>query len=73
MAHISSLARCNTIPGRHLERRIQVRLEITRNGEEVEVSFAYQKKIPLIAPVSLVFDFEGTTAKTPLVKKPVEK
>lgn len=48
-------------------------LEITRNGEEVEVSFAYEKKIPLIAPVSLVFDFEGTTSKTPLFKKPVEK
>ena len=48
-------------------------LEITRNGEEVEVSFSYQKKIPLFEPVSLVFDFEGTTAKTPLIKKPVEK
>ncbi len=48
-------------------------LEITKEGNDFEVSFAYQKKIPLFGPASLVFDFEATTAKTnPLAdgKKP---
>ncbi len=39
-------------------------LEITKEGNDLEVSFAYQKKIPLVGPASLVFDFEATTAKT---------
>ena len=38
-------------------------LEITRNGEQMEVSFAYQKKIPLVGPASLVIDYAGSTAK----------
>lgn len=37
-------------------------LEITKDGNQFEVSFAYQKKIPLFGPVSLVFDFEASTA-----------
>ncbi|CAN5220151.1 hypothetical protein BH09PSE6_BH09PSE6_18410 [soil metagenome] len=39
-------------------------LDITKdqNGEVV-VSFAYQKKIPLAGPVSLVIDYEGTARK----------
>lgn len=47
-------------------------LEITRNGNEVEVSFAYKKEIPLVGPASLLFNFEGTTARAPLpgAKKP---
>lgn len=39
-------------------------LEITKDGGALEVSFSYQKKIPLVGPASLVFDFEATTAKT---------
>lgn len=45
-------------------------LEITKNGDEIDVSFAYQKKIPLFGPASLLLEYEGTTAKTPgTVKK----
>jgi hypothetical protein len=39
-------------------------LEITKEGNDLEVSFAYSKKIPLFGPASLVLDFEATTAKT---------
>jgi hypothetical protein len=38
-------------------------LEITKEGGELVISFAYTKKIPLFANVSLVFDFEGSSAK----------
>lgn len=36
-------------------------LAITREGEEVQVSFAYEKRVPLAGNVSLLFDFAGTT------------
>jgi type II secretory pathway pseudopilin PulG len=36
-------------------------LEISKNGEDVEVSFAYEKKIHLVGPASLLLDYEGTT------------
>ncbi len=39
-------------------------LEITRNGNDVEISFAYQKKIPLVGPASLLLEYAGTTAKS---------
>ena len=32
------------------------------NGE-TEISFAYEKKIPLIGPASLLLEYEGSTAK----------
>ena len=38
-------------------------LEITKNGSEFEITFAYQKKIPLVGPASLILDYAGTTAK----------
>jgi type II secretory pathway pseudopilin PulG len=38
-------------------------LEITRNGDQMDVSFAYQKKIPLVGPASLVIDYAGSTVK----------
>ena len=38
-------------------------LEITKDGIELVISFSYQKKIPLFSNVSLVFDFEGSSAK----------
>jgi hypothetical protein len=44
-------------------------LEIDNNGDGLDVSFEYQKKIPLVGPVSLVIDYEGTTAPTRLAKK----
>jgi len=36
-------------------------LEITKEGNEVVISFAYSKKIPLFANVSLMIDFEGSS------------
>lgn len=38
-------------------------LEITGKGPEMEISFAYQKKIPLVGPASLLIDYRGSTAK----------
>lgn len=38
-------------------------LIIGKENGEMEVSFAYQKKIPLAGPASLVLDYTGTTAK----------
>jgi hypothetical protein len=38
-------------------------LQLTRDGNDVEVSFYYQKKIPLVAFASLLLEYEGTTAK----------
>ena len=45
-------------------------LEIIKVENEFEVSFAYEKKIPLFGPASLVLDFNGTTAKAPTRKTP---
>jgi hypothetical protein len=36
-------------------------LVITRNGEGAEISFAYEKRVPLAGNVSLLLDFSGTT------------
>ncbi|MFA6313114.1 MAG: DUF4845 domain-containing protein [Sterolibacterium sp.] len=36
-------------------------LDITKEGNEIVISFAYSKKIPLFANVSLVIDFEGSS------------
>jgi type II secretory pathway pseudopilin PulG len=47
-------------------------LEFSKNNNEIEVSFAYQKKIPLVGPVSLLIDYEGSTAKNSSPKKTIE-
>jgi hypothetical protein len=47
-------------------------LVISRNGEDVDVSFAYAKKIPLVGPASLLLEYEGTTAKSGTVAKKPE-
>jgi len=39
-------------------------LDITKDGDDIEISFAYQKKIPIIEAVSLLIDYSGTTAKS---------
>lgn len=39
-------------------------LDIVKVDGEMEVSFAYQKKIPLFGPASLLLEYAGTTAKT---------
>jgi hypothetical protein len=48
-------------------------LDVVKAGDVLEVSFAYQRKIPLMGPASLVIDYEGTTSATPPAKKPVSK
>lgn len=42
-------------------------LVVVKVENEFEVSFSYQKKIPLFGPASLVLDYEGTTAKNGIV------
>jgi hypothetical protein len=37
-------------------------LSIDNDGTGMEVSFAYEKKIPLVGPASLVLDYAGSTA-----------
>jgi Domain of unknown function (DUF4845) len=36
-------------------------LDITKEGDQIVISYAYQKKIPIMDNVSLVIDFAGTT------------
>lgn len=38
-------------------------LDITKEGGELVISFAYEKKVPLFSNVSLVFDFEARSNK----------
>lgn len=38
-------------------------LIIGKDNGEMEVSFAYEKKIPLVGPASLLLEYAGTTAK----------
>ena len=47
-------------------------LQITGSGDDVVVSFSYEKKIPLFGPASLLLDYEGTTARNGVVAKPAE-
>lgn len=47
-------------------------LTIVRNSDNgFDVSFAYDKKIPLVGPASLLLEYEGTTA-TSTQKKTIE-
>ena len=43
-------------------------LDIVKNGDTIDISFAYQKKIPLAGPVSLLIDYAASTSKTPAPK-----
>jgi type II secretory pathway pseudopilin PulG len=47
-------------------------LMIERQGGEFEISFAYEKKIPLFGPASILLEYEGTTAKGGVTKKAEE-
>jgi type II secretory pathway pseudopilin PulG len=38
-------------------------LIIEKTNGETDISFAYEKKIPLVGPASLLLEYEGTTAK----------
>jgi hypothetical protein len=44
-------------------------LEIVKTADGFEISFAYEKKIPLVGPVSLAIDYEGSTAPNRLGKQ----
>ena len=48
-------------------------LVITKGDSGFEVSFSYQRKIPLVGPASLVMDYEGTTAKSGVPAKMKEQ
>ena len=37
-------------------------LEITKDGDRIDLSIAYAKKIPLFGPASLVIDYAASTA-----------
>jgi type II secretory pathway pseudopilin PulG len=45
-------------------------LAIAKNGEDVEVSFAYDKKIHLFGPANLLLEYQGTTASDRPRKSP---
>lgn len=45
-------------------------LELSKDGDQIEVSVAYQKKIPLAGPVSLLIDYEASTSPVPVQKPP---
>jgi len=51
-------------------------LEIVKDGENIVVSFAYEKKIPIGGPASLLLEFSGSTderlKKSPLAKPAAE-
>lgn len=38
-------------------------IDITKEGNDVVIAFAYTKKVPLYGPVSLSIDFEGSSAQ----------
>jgi hypothetical protein len=38
-------------------------LDISKDGGDSEISFAYEKRIPIAGNVSLVIDYAGTTAR----------
>lgn len=42
-------------------------LVITRDGGETEISFAYEKRVPLMGNVSLLIDYAATTDKSGVV------
>jgi hypothetical protein len=39
-------------------------LEITKDGNEVVVSFAYERRIPLFSNISVIIDFAGSSKPT---------
>ena len=45
-------------------------LIIDKSSGELEISFAYEKKIPLVGFASLLLEYSGTTAKNGVVAAP---
>ncbi|NRR32360.1 DUF4845 domain-containing protein [Oxalobacteraceae bacterium] len=48
-------------------------LIISKDSGEMEISFAYEKKIPLFGPASILLEYNGTTAKNGVATAPTEK
>lgn len=45
-------------------------LKIEGAGDSMEVSFSYQKKIPLIGPTSLLIDYKGSSLNEKVTNNP---
>jgi uncharacterized iron-regulated membrane protein len=41
-------------------------LEVTKDGNDIVVEFAYEQKVHLFGPVSIAFDFQGSSNPTTL-------
>lgn len=39
-------------------------LDVTKDGNEIVVEFAYERKVHLFGPVSVAFDFQGSSIPT---------
>lgn len=46
-------------------------LEIVKTADGFDVAVAYEKRIPLVGPASLLIDYAASTSKTP-ISKPAE-
>lgn len=47
----------------HIQTITPADLDISKEGNEVVIAFAYEKRIPLFLNVSLLIDFEGSSAQ----------
>lgn len=46
----------------HIKTITPADLDISKEGNEIVIAFAYEKRIPLFSNVSLVIDFEGSSS-----------
>lgn len=46
----------------HIQTVVPADLDISKEGNEVVVAFSYEKRIPLFSNVSLLIEFNGTSA-----------
>jgi Tfp pilus assembly major pilin PilA len=47
----------------HIQTITPADLDISKEGNEVVIAFAYEKRIPLFMNVSLLIDFQGSSAQ----------
>lgn len=47
-------------------------LVVERDGEATEISFGYEKRIPLVSNISLLIEFAGTTDPSGVAAKPAQ-
>ncbi len=48
----------------HVQTITPADLDISKEGNEVVISFAYEKRIPLFLNVSLLIDFQGSSSQS---------